>query len=131
MLWQPLRPLHPTQPFHCLRNLRRPQRDLVVAQGALARLELRPQQNRVLARANFLSAKNFYRDETAQLGDAQSSNALVNLLELHAVIKNKGEVALDGREARQRFITHLAQIVLVEPVKINFGDKNILPQSAQ
>ncbi len=54
----------------------------------------------------------------------------MNLLELHAVIQNKGEVTLDGREAGQRFIAHLAQIVLIEAVKINLGDKNILPQFA-
>src|ERR1019366_10539560 len=81
-----------------------------------------------LARAHFFVAENFYRNETAQLGDTQCADALVEFLELHAVIKNKREVALDGREARQRFITHLPQIVLIEPVEIDLGDKNILPQ---
>ena len=58
----------------------------------------------------------------------------MNFLEVYAilaVIKNKREVALDGREARQRFVTHLAQIVLAEAVEIDLGDENILPQFAR
>src|SRR5208337_4464269 len=125
-----LRPLHAAERFESFHDLRRPLCYLVVAQRALAGLELGAHQDRVLARANFFAAENFCRDETAQLGDAQSVDALVDLLELHALIKNKGEVALDGREARQRFITHLAQIVLVEPVEIDLGHKNILAQFA-
>ncbi len=93
-------------------------------------MEFGSHQNRVFARANFFAAENFYRDEAAQFGDAQSGNALVNFLELHAVIEYEREVALDGREAGQRFIAHLAQIVLVEPVEIDLGDKNILSQFA-
>src|SRR6202161_996013 len=54
----------------------------------------------------------------------------MNFRELHAIVKHKGEVALDGGEARQRFITQLAQIVLVEPVEIDLSDKNVLPQFA-
>src|SRR6266849_6239525 len=127
---QPLHPLPTAQTFQRLRNLSRPLRHLVITQRPFARLEPGSHQNRVLARANFFSAENFYRDETAQLRDAKSSNALVNLLELHAVVKHKGEVALNIREAGQRFITHLAQIVLVEPIEIDLGDKNILPQFA-
>src|SRR5208282_6426163 len=98
------------------------------AQGALTRLQFGSHQNRVLARANFFATENFYRDETTQRGDAQSADALVDFLELHAVIKHKGEVALDGREAGQRFITYLAQVVLVELIEIDFGDEYILPQ---
>ena len=93
-------------------------------------MELGPHQNRVLARANFFAAEDFHRDETSQLRDAQSNDALVDFLELDVVIKHKGEVALDGREARQRLIAHLPQVVLVELVEIDLGDENILPQLA-
>src|ERR1700687_1203404 len=108
-----LRSLYAAQPFQRLRNLSRPLRHLVVAQRALARLKLSPQQDRVLARANFVAAENFHRNKTAQLGDAQCANALINFRKLHPVVKHKGEVALDGREAGQRFIAHLPQIMLV------------------
>src|SRR5258708_12062091 len=54
----------------------------------------------------------------------------MNFFELYGIAKHEGEVALDGRKARQRFITHLAQIVLIEAVEVDLGDKNILPQFA-
>src|ERR1700733_1065967 len=54
----------------------------------------------------------------------------MNLLELDAVIKNEGEVALDSREARQGLVTGLAQIVLIEAVEIDFGYEGMLLQFA-
>src|SRR5208282_1314302 len=126
-----LRSLRAAEPFQRLRNLLCPPCYLVIAQRALAGLKLDSHQNRVLARAHSFATEDFHRNETTQLADAQLANALVNFLELHAIIKREREVALNGREARQRFITHLAQIVFVEPVEIDLSDKNILPQFAQ
>ena len=60
-----------------------------------------------------------------------ADNALANLLELHAIVKRKREIALDGGKFRQRFVTHLPQIVLVEPVEKNLADENILPKLAR
>src|SRR5208282_442241 len=86
---------------------------------------------RVLACAYSFATENFHRNETAQLGDPQSGDALADFVELCAVVKCKGEVAFDGEESWRRFIMPMAQIVLVEPVEIDFGDKNILPQFAR
>src|SRR5258707_13402690 len=51
----------------------------------------------------------------------------MNFFELYGIAKHEGEVALDGRKARQRFITHLAQIVLIEAVEGELRGKNIPP----
>src|SRR5580698_4265602 len=91
---------HAAEPFERLSNLSSPRRHFVIAQRALARLELSPHQNRVLARAHFFASENLHRNKTAQLGNSQSANALINLRELHSIVKHKREVALDGREAR-------------------------------
>src|SRR5271169_1256638 len=65
-----LGPLHSAEPFQRLHNLLCPLRNLIVAQGALAGLESGSHQNRVLARAHFFAAEDFYRNETAQFADA-------------------------------------------------------------
>ena len=70
-----LSPLHPAQPFQRPSDQPRPRRHLIIAQCALAGLELRSHQDRVLAGANFFSAEDFYWDETA-------SSVMLNLLTL-------------------------------------------------
>src|SRR6266849_2342814 len=54
------------QSLQRLDNLRRPLRDLVLSQGALARLERGPQQHRILARRDRAAAKDFHRHKAAQ-----------------------------------------------------------------
>ena len=83
----PLRPLHAADCFQRLLDLVGPLCDFIIAEGALGGLKLRTQQDRILACAHFFAAENFYRDEAAQFGDAQCRHALMNFLELHAVVE--------------------------------------------
>src|SRR5260221_5896147 len=85
----------------------------------------------MLSLANFATAENLHRNKAAQFSNAQCGNTLANLLKLHAIVEREREVALNSREFRQRFVTYLLQIVLVEAVAEGFSDGNIQPQIAR
>ena len=72
--------------------------------------------------------EGLHRNECLQIGDPQVFHTGPNLLEHNLIVEDEREVALDAGEARQRLISYLAQIVPIEPVKIKFAEKNILPQ---
>src|SRR5438067_985604 len=72
------------QRFH---DLRRPIRHFVFAQGALARLKCRSQQDGIFSGRHVAAAEDLYGNKTAQFPQPKRSDRLLNFLENNRIRK--------------------------------------------
>src|ERR1700736_3198655 len=100
-----LRSLLAAQPFQPPDNLRRPPRHFLLPQGAIIRLKLRPNQERICLVRNGPAAKDFNRDETSQFFKSERFHGLLDLFEDNRVLKYEREVAFDPWILRQRLVS--------------------------
>ncbi len=85
-------------------NLSHPLAHFILAQSAVVRLQLSPQQDGIFAGWNRPAVENFNRLEAAQFCDAKRLHRALNPRECHAVGKHKREIALHARIFRQGLV---------------------------
>ena len=100
-----------------------PERELVVAKGAVVGLEDDTEQMRVDAR-KFCVAPDFDRLEALQLGDSKSVNSGGDGMPLDRVGEDEGEVALDGLVTREIVSGDFFERELVEFREIKLGEED-------
>src|SRR5215471_12951743 len=89
------RPLAAAQRSQRRNNPPRPVSDFILAQGAIDRLELEAQQDRIASRGDRAAAENLGWAEIPQRRDFRSGDRLLHLFERDSVVKDEREIAFD------------------------------------
>src|SRR6185437_3929725 len=123
--------LRAAQLFQGLDDLCRPVRHLIIAQRALDRVELGPQQDGVFPCRHRPASENLDRAEVLHVGNVEAPRRTLNLRERDALRKQEGEITVHGGELRERLIARRAQGKREQPVNVNLSDVNFLLQFAR